>query len=225
MTGSVTVFAASSLTEPFGDLQAMLQTSNPGLSVTYSFAGSGALVAQVQHGAPADVVASADAASMMRLTDAGLVEEPFTFARNRLEILVEPGNPKGITGLSDLSRADTKLVLADEKVPAGRYAAQVLDAAGVRVSPVSKEADVKSAVAKVTSGEADAAIVYVTDVAAAGTRGHGVEIPDAQNMTAEYAIATVKATDDRVAALAFVDAVLTGRGQDLLRQRGFLPVV
>jgi len=222
VSGSVTVFAAASLTESFDDLQATLKTSTPGLDVTYSFAGSGALVTQVQQGAPADVIATADTASMKKLTDAGLVEAPVTFARNKLEILVEPGNPKGITGLSDLSRTDVTLVLEDETVPAGRYAAQALAAAGVVVDPVSKEADVKAAVAKVTSGEADVTIVYVTDVNAAGGRGQGVEIPDAQNVVAEYPIAIVKATDDHAAAAAFVDAVVTGRGQAALRGHGFL---
>jgi molybdate transport system substrate-binding protein len=214
--------AAASLTESFTDLQGRLKTSGPGLSVTYSFAGSGALVTQVEQGAPADVIATADTASMGRLTETGLVEAPVVFARNRLEILVEPGNPKGIRGLADLSRTDLKLVLGDETVPVGEYAAQVLEAAGVVVDPVSKETDVKSAVAKVTSGEADVTIVYATDVIAAGGRGEGVPIPDAQNVLAEYPIVIVKATHDHAAAVAFVEAVLHGSGPDVLRARGFL---
>ena len=110
--------------------------------------GSGALVTQIQQGAPADVIATADTASMKKLTDAGLVEAPTTFAKNKLEILVAPGNPKGIHTLSDLSRSEIKLVTEDDTVPAGKYAVQILLGAGVTVSPVSKEADVKSAVAK-----------------------------------------------------------------------------
>lgn len=223
VTGSVTVFAASSLTEPFGDLRAVLTTSAPGLAVTYSFAGSGALVAQVRQGAPSDVIATADTASMKRLTDAGLVETAATFARNKLEILVERGNPKAITGLGDLSRTDIKVVLGDESVPAGRYAAQALRTAGVTVKPVSKEANAKAAVAKVTGGEADATVVYVSDVMAAGSTGQGVEIPDAQNVVAEYPIAVVKATANRAAAAAFVEAVVHGPGPDALRAHGFLP--
>ena len=223
VSGSVTVFAAASLTESFNDLQTTLKTSTPGLSITYSFAGSGALVTQVEQGAPADVIATADLSSMKRLTDAGLVEATITFARNRLEILVEPGNPKGITGLSDLARTDIKLVVGDETVPFGKFTAQALQAAGVTVEPVSKEPDVKSAVAKVTSGEADVTVVYVTDVNAAGAKGQGVEIPDAQNVIAEYPIAIVKATDDHAAAAAFVDAVVKGRGQPALASHGFLP--
>ncbi len=214
---AVTVFASASLTEAFGDLTA------PGLPVAYSFAGSGALVTQVLQGAPADVVATADAASMQRLTDAGLVGAPVVFARNRLGILVQPANPKGIAGLADLARSDLKVVLGDETVPAGTYAAQALVAAGVKVEPVSKEVDVKAAVAKVTTGEADATVVYVTDVTAAGARGQGVEIPADQNVVAEYSIAIVKGSDDPEAAAAFVDEVVGGSGQDALRRRGFLP--
>lgn len=222
-SGSLKVFAAASLTEAFTDEQATLKSSDPDLSVTFSFAGSGALVTQVQQGAPADVIATADTASMTRLTDAGLVEAPLTFARNELEILVAPGNPESIRALADLARPDLKVVLEDESVPAGKYAAQALQAAGVTVKPVSKEADVKAAVAKVTTGEADATIVYVTDVTAAGSKGAGVEIPAAQNVTADYPIAVVKTSANRAGALAFVDAMVKGSGQDALRTRGFLP--
>ena len=224
-TGAVTVFAAASLTEAFNDEQTALKASHPGLSVTYSFAGSGALVAQVEQGAPADVVATADTASMKKLTDAGLVEAPTIFARNQLEILVAPGNPLGIGTLADLARPDVKLVLEDESVPAGKYAAQALATAGVTVAPLSKEADVKAAVAKVTLGEADATIVYATDVTAAGAKGQGVVIPDAQNVVAEYPVAVVKGTGNRAGAVAFVDAIVKGTGQDALRRRGFLPAV
>jgi molybdate transport system substrate-binding protein len=214
----VTVFAAASLTEPFQDAQDHL----PGLDITYSFAGSGALVTQIQQGAPADVIATADLATMEALSDAGLVEAPVTFARNQLEILVAPGNPHHIDGLDDLAASDLKVVLADDTVPAGRYAAQALSKAGVAVSPVSKELDVKAAVAKVTSGEADATIVYVTDVAAAGSKGEGVEIPDDQNVTAEYPIAVVKGTEHHEAAEAFVVSAGEGKVHDALEAHGFL---
>jgi molybdate transport system substrate-binding protein len=217
----VTVFAAASLTESFTALQGGLEGS--GLSVTYSFGGSGALVTQVQQGAPADVIATADTASMQKLTDAGLVEAPTTFAKNKLEILVAPGNPKGITALADLTRTDIKLVTEEDSVPAGKYAAQILDKAGIEISPVSKEPDVKSAVAKVTSGEADAAIVYVTDVKAVGAKGEGVEIPDAQNVVAEYPIAIVEGSARHDAAAAFIESVVRGDGQAVLQQHGFLP--
>lgn len=214
--GPITVFAAASLTEAFSDLQT-------GLAVTYSFGGSGALATQIQQGAPADVVATADASTMQRLDAAGLVETPVTFAANALEILVAPGNPKGVRTLADLARPDVKVVLGDDNVPAGKYAVQALQAAGSVVRPVSKETDVKAAVAKVTLGEADATIVYVTDVLAAGTKGQGVEIPAATNVPAEYRIAVVKGAGHHAAAEAFVDDVVSATGQAVLHQHGFLP--
>jgi molybdate transport system substrate-binding protein len=221
-TGDLTVFAAASLTEGFTDLQGTLKASDPDLALTYSFAGSGTLVTQIQQGAPADVVATADKASMQKLVDAGLVEQPTIFADNKLEILVAPGNPLGIKTLEDLARTDVKVVLGDETVPAGKYAAQILGTAGVTVQPVSKETDVKAAVAKVTSGEADATIVYVTDVKAAGSKGTGVVIPPASNVIAEYPIAIVSATKHHPAAAVFVNDVVKGEGQKALRARGFL---
>jgi len=217
------VLAAASLTEAFDDELTSLKTIAPGLKVTYSFGGSGALVVLVQSGAPADVIATAETASMKRLFDAGLVEAPQTFAQNSLEILVAPGNPKGVARLADLARGDLKVVLGDETVPAGKYAAQALGRAGVTVKPVSKELDVKSAVAKITSGEADATIVYVTDVTAAGGKGAGVRIPDAENIIADYPIAVVKASKNHGAAVAFVDEIAKGSGQAALTARGFLP--
>ena len=222
-SGSVTVFAAASLTESFNDELGTLKTEQPGLSITYNLAGSGALVTQIQQGAPADVIATADTASMKKLSDAGLVETPTTFAKNKLQILVAPGNPKQIKNLSDLARDDIKFVTEDDSVPAGKYAAQALASADVTVNPVSKEVDVKAAVAKVTSGEADATIVYVTDVTAAGSKGAGVVIPDAQNVVAAYPIAVVKATKNHAAAAAFVTAIVSGSGQRALQTRGFLP--
>ncbi|MDQ6927293.1 MAG: molybdate ABC transporter substrate-binding protein [Actinomycetota bacterium] len=222
ITGRLTTFAAASLTESFDDLKARLRASSPGLSLTYSFGGSGALATQIQQGAPADVVATADTASMKKLTDAGLVDAPMTFARNKLEILVESGNPKCVRGLSDLSRGDLKVVLADETVPAGKYSAQALSAAGVTVNPASKEGDVKSAVARVITGEADATVVYVTDVSAVGPRGQGVAIPDAMNIVAEYPIAVVRSTGNPTGATAFVNEVVKGAGQDALHNHGFL---
>jgi len=222
-SGPVTVFAAASLTEALTDEQTALKSEQPDLHITYNFGGSGALVAQIQQGAPADVIATADAASMQKLVDAGVVETPQTFAKNKLQILVAPGNPKNIQGLSDLARGDVTFVTEDDTVPAGKYAAQALQSAGVTPNPVSKEADVKSAVAKVTSGEADATIVYLTDVTAAGSKGRGVAIPDNHNVVATYPIAVLRSAKDKEAARAFVDAMVSGSGQDALANRGFLP--
>ncbi|HVX17842.1 MAG TPA: molybdate ABC transporter substrate-binding protein [Acidimicrobiales bacterium] len=221
--GNVTVFAAASLTEAFGDEKATLATSDPGLSITYSFAGSGELVTQIANGAPADVIATANTSTMHTLVQEGLVEPPVTFARNKLEILVAPGNPKHVKALADLTKSDLTLVLCDETVPAGKYATQIFRAASLTPHPKSLEPDVKAAVTKVVTGEADATVVYVTDVKAAGSEGQGVAIPAAQNAIATYPIAIVKATKHRAAAAAFVDAIVHGSGQRALTARGFLP--
>jgi len=216
------VFAAASLTEAFGAAGTALHAAQPRVEVTFDFAASGTLVAQIEQGAPADVVATADMTTMQKLVDAGLVDGPRVFARNRLEIIVAPGNPKGVRGLADLAREDITVVLADGSVPAGAYAAQALSRADITVTPKSLEADVKAAVARVTGGDADAAIVYATDVHAAGGRATGVEIPDGQNVVAEYPIAIVKATTHRAAAQSFIDSVVSGSGRNALEQYGFL---
>jgi molybdate transport system substrate-binding protein len=224
LSGSLNVFAAASLTEAFNNEKTTLATSAPGLSLTYNFAGSQALVTQIQQGAPADVFASADTKNMQKLVDAGLVETPKTFARNQLEIAVAPGNPKNITGLADLEKPGVTLVLADVSVPAGKYARQAFEQAGLPApKPVSNELDVKSTLSKLTLGEADAVVVYVTDVTAAGAKVTGVEIPDAQNVVATYPIAAVKASKNAAAAEAFVDEIVRGSGQQALQAAGFMP--
>jgi molybdate transport system substrate-binding protein len=218
----VTVFAAASLTEAFTDDKNHLAPANPGLTVTYSFAGSQQLVAQIQSGAPADVVATADEANMQKLVAATLVETPRAFATNLLEIVVARGNPKGVRGLADLARSDLRVVLEDPSVPAGKYGRQALDTQGVKVNPVSLELNVKSELRKVETGEADAGIVYVTDVKSAGSKAAGVAIPAEQNVVATYPVAVVRATRNHAAAQAFVDQLLSGKGQDALKARGFL---
>jgi molybdate transport system substrate-binding protein len=222
MTGHLDVFAAASLTTPFDKAKAVLEKSDPGLSLTYNFAGTNALVAQIQQGAPADVMASADTKNMQSLVHAGLVDSPVVFARNKLEIAVAPGNPKHINGLADLARPDVAVVLEAPGVPAGDYARQALAAQGIKVEPKSLETDVKSALAKVTSGEADATVVYVTDVAAAGPKVTGVAIPDEENVVATYPIAVVRATANPSAAQAFVDSAVSGEVQQELEAAGFL---
>ncbi len=221
LKGSVTVFAAASLTEAFDDLKRALVAGNPELHLTYSFAGSQQLVAQISAGAPADVVATADQESMARLVGANLVEAPTDFASNSLQIAVAPRNPKGIKGLADLSRQDLKTVLADPSVPAGRYARQALEKAGVTVKPVSLELDVKAVLRKVASGEADAGIVYVSDVSAAGSSVTGIEVPPEHNVVARYPVAVVRGTTRRGAAQAFVDHMLQGARRDALLAHGF----
>jgi molybdate transport system substrate-binding protein len=223
LSGSLNVFAASSLTEAFNDEKTTLASSDSSLKLTYDFAGSQALVAQIQSGAPADVFASADQENMQELVTAGLVEAPKTFARNKLEIAVTPGNPEHITDLADLEKPGVTLVLEDPSVPAGNYARQAFQQAGLPApKPASNELDVKSTLAKLTSGDADAVIVYVTDVKAAGSKVEGVEIPDAQNVIATYPIAVIKASKNAAAAEAFVDEIVSGTGQRALQARGFL---
>jgi molybdate transport system substrate-binding protein len=219
--GELKVFAAASLTAAFGRLAERYTAANGGTKVTFNFAGSQALATQIRQGAPADVFASADAANMDKVRD--LVGTPHSFASNLLQIVVEKGNPHGVTGLHDLARDGLKVVLAAEEVPAGRYARQVLDRAGVRVRPVSQEDNVKAVVTKVALGEADAGIVYVTDVAAGGDRIEGVGIPAGQNVVATYPIAIVRASGSRERAQAFVDLVRSAEGQGILRSFGFLP--
>jgi len=223
ITGSLDVFAAASLTGAFNSAKTTLVAANPGLTLTYNFAGSNTLVTQIMQGAPADVFASADTKNMQKLVSAGMVNPPVIFAKNKLEIAVAPGNPKNITSLADLAKPGVTVVLEAPGVPVGDYTRQVLAAQGITVTPKSLETDVKSAVAKVTSGEADATVVYVTDVAAAGSKVTGVPVADSLQPTIEYPIAVVKATKNPTAAQAFVDSAVSGTVQQALLAAGFLP--
>jgi molybdate transport system substrate-binding protein len=221
-TGSLNIFAAASLTGAFNAAKTTLVAANPGLSITYNFAGSNGLVTQIMQGASADVFASADIKNMQKLVDAGLVDTPVTFAKNKLEIATAAGNPKSITVLADLVKPGVTVVLEAVGVPAGDYTRRVLAAKGITVRPKSLETDVKSAVAKVTSGEADATVVYVTDVASAGSKVAAVTIPDADQPSISYPIAVVKATKNQTAAQAFVDSAVSGDVQRALEAAGFL---
>jgi molybdate transport system substrate-binding protein len=217
----IKVFAAASLTAAFTKLGDDFSAANGGTKVTFNFAGSQALATQIQQAAPADVFASADTANMDKVKD--LVNTPQNFASNLLAIVVEKGNPKGVKTLQDLAKPDLKVVLAAEEVPAGKYAKQLLDKAGVSVTPVSREDNVKAVVTKVSLGEADAGIVYVTDVSAGGDKVEGVDIPEEQNVVATYPIATVKASKAQDKAQAFMDLVRSAEGQQVLKEYGFLP--
>lgn len=217
------MFAAASLTEAFEAEKAALGRSRPELRVEFDFAGSQILAAQIAQGAGADVFASADEPTMARLVRAHLVEPPRPFAHNQLEIAVVPGNPKHVAGLADLARQDLKVVLADPAVPAGAYARRALAGVGAKVHPESLEPDVRSALAKVASLEADAAVVYRSDVREAASRVAGVEIPEAENVLATYPIAVVKGSPHHSAAAAFLAEVLSAEGQRILLDHGFLP--
>ncbi len=222
--GEVVVFAAASLTEAFEQIGERFTQANPGLTVTYNFAGSQQLAGQIVEGAPADVFASANQRQMDVVGEAGLIAgESRPFASNLLAIAVEPGNPLGIGGLADLATPDLVLVLAAEEVPAGRYAQEALDAAGVEVSPASREPDVRAVLSRVALGEADAGIVYASDVAAAGGEVEGVPIPADDNVRATYPVAALADAPNPEGARAFADFVRSADAQGILADHGFAP--
>jgi molybdate transport system substrate-binding protein len=218
----VKVFAASSLTAAFTEIgDAFMSADQTGTTVTFDFAASSDLVTQIGEGATADVFASADQSNMKKLTDAGNNgASPAVFAKNQLQIMVEPGNPKGITTVADLENPDLLVVTCAPEVPCGKYAATLFSNAGVSVTPKSLEENVKAVVTKVTAGEADAGIVYRTDVLATKGKADGVDIPAEINVTAEYPIVVTKAAGD--GADAFVQFVLSDAGQKILASYGFL---
>ena len=191
------------------------------LHTTFNYAGSQTLASQIAQGAQADVFASADTARMKTLQDAGLLAgPPRLFAHNRLEIAVERGNPKVIHSLADLARPGLVIVLADPSVPAGKYAQQALAKAGVNVKPASLELEVTAVLTKVALGEADAGIVYVSDIVTSGNVD-GIAIPDAQNVIADYPIARLDAAQNKSGADAFITYVLSSQGQAILVGAGF----
>lgn len=221
LSGTITVFAAASLTAAFTTIGAGFEKSHPGTMVKFTFSGSSTLLSQIQEGAIGDVFASADQSNMQKLVDGGLVSgSPSTFAHNRLAIVVAARNPKRITSLSDLAHAGLIIVLCAPAVPCGRYAAQALQKAGVTVKSASQETDVKAALSKVALGEADAGIVYVTDVKAAGAGVQGVDIPPSLNVIADYPIAVLKDSQNLPLARAFISYLL-GDGQRTLTRYGF----
>ncbi|WP_407560054.1 molybdate ABC transporter substrate-binding protein [Streptomyces sp. 184] len=223
LSGEVTVFAAASLTESFEKLGAQFEKKHPGTKVTFSFGGSDALAASITGGAPADVFASASPTTMDLVTDAGVAAgTPATFVRNQLEIATLPGNPDGITSLKDLTGSGLKVVLCDEAVPCGAAAQKALDAASLKLTPVSYEEDVKSALNKVVLKEADAAVVYETDVQAAGDKVEGVDFPESADAINDYPITLLKDAPNADAAEAFVELVQSAEGQKVLTGAGFL---
>jgi molybdate transport system substrate-binding protein len=224
LTGSLTVLAAASLTEAFTKIGGLVHAKNPGLDVKFSFAGSPTLVQQVTQGAPADVIATADQTNMQKVVAGSFTATtPSVFAHNKLEIAVETGNPKKITSVADLANPAIKVDVCAPAVPCGTYSTTTFNKVGVKVTPVSQEPDVKSVLTKVGLGEADAGIVYVTDVKAAAGKVDGVQIPDSVNTTAEYPIAELKSEQNAAAARAFVDYVVGAQGQKVLGDYGFLP--
>lgn len=220
---TIHVFAASSLTEAFTEIGAAFEAAHPGETVQLTFGGSADLVGQITEGAPADVFASADAANMQKLVEAQLaLGAPVVIARNTFAIITAPGNPLRIGGVPDLSRRDLVVVLCASTVPCGEGAEQILAATGVTVAAKSYEDKVKGVVTKVTSGEADAGIVYVTDVLAAGTSASGVAIPADVNAVNDYPITVITTARHPADADDFIAFVAGPVGQDILARHGFL---
>lgn len=218
---SVTVFAASSLNASFDRIASAFEAEHPDIDVVITSAGSNTLSSQIAEGAPADVFASADAATMKTLVDGGLVSEPTVFAHNRLEIAVEAGNPYDIDGVYSLGRSGARIALCAPEVPCGAYTSEVLEASGVELRPVTLETNVTAVVTKIRLGEVDAGLVYHTDVVAADGVD-GVDINTDDNVTTDLLIATV-ANDGTSSdgAAAFVDFVLGEQGQRILGEAGF----
>lgn len=222
LAGSITVFAGSSLTDAFKNAGDEIAKTNPASRFTFNFGSSSTLATQIVNGAPADVFASADDANMQKVVDAKLTDgAPVAFVSNRLQIAVAPGNPKKVAGLADLARSDVVLVLAAPTVPAGKYALEALAKAGVTAKPASQEVDVRAVLNKVSLGEADAGIVYVTDVKSAVGRVTGVDIPEQHQVLARYPIVAIKDSRNPRVAHAFVDYLLSPAGQSVLAEFGF----
>jgi molybdate transport system substrate-binding protein len=222
-TGPLVVFAAASLTDAFRALETPFRAAHPGLALRFSFAASSTLAVQIREGAPADVVATADQHTMQALVDAGRVGDPRLFARNRLAIVVEAGDPKHVMGLADLARPDLLVVLAAPEVPAGRYARMAFDRAGLSVAPRSLEANVRGVLTKVALGEADAGIVYASDVRTAGDRVQAVPFAEADALPVTYWVAPVREAADASAARAWVDFLSSRAARRALVEAGFQP--
>jgi molybdate transport system substrate-binding protein len=221
---TLTVLAAASLTETFNGLEKQFESAHPGVDVRLSYAGSSDLAQQIVNGAPADVFAAASDATMKTVTDAGdAVGTPKVFATNVLQIATAPGNPKKIATFADLAKPDLKVVLCAPQVPCGAAAAKIEKATGVTLKPVSEEADVKSTLGKVTSGDADAGLVYITDVSAANGQVEGVSFPEANQAVTNYPIAVLKNAPQADLAQQFEDLVTGSEGQQALKTAGFGP--
>ncbi|MFD6269529.1 molybdate ABC transporter substrate-binding protein [Nocardia asteroides] len=217
---TLTVFAAASLKSVFTGLEQEFESANPGVDVQFSFAGSSDLAAQLLAGAPADVFAAADQPTMDKVVQGGrITARPTTFATNVLTLVTAPGNPKGITGIDDLG--DASLVVCAPQVPCGRATKKVADAAGAALRPVSEESSVADVLTKVTSGQADAGLVYVTDAASAGAKVTAVPVPQATAAVNTYPIAVVADSKQAAAAAKFAELVTGPTGRAALTAAGF----
>jgi len=220
-TGTITVFAASSLKETFTTLGKQFQAAHPGDTVKFSFGASSTLATQITDGAPADVFASAAPKNMTTVVSAGDASNPQDFAKNTAEIAVPPSNPANVTSVNDLAKSSVKTALCQPKVPCGVVAAGVFKNAGITVKPVTLQPDVKSVLTQVELGNVDAGVVYVTDVKAAGSKVKGVTIPANVNASTLYPIAAITSSKEMSIAQAFVAYVLSPTGQSVLAAAGF----
>ena len=221
--GSITVFAAASLTDAFGDIKEAFEKQNPDARVTFNFAGSSALEDQILQGAPADVFASASQSTMDPVVEGGKASDDQVFVTNKLEIAVPEGNPGKVTGLDAFGTEQRRTGLCAEDVPCGDFGREALHKAGVTPKEDTDEADVRALLTKVQTGDLEAGLVYRTDVLAGGDRVEGVEIPEDQNVIARYPIAALTDSKQVDTAAAFVAFVLSPDGQRLLEKRGFGP--
>jgi molybdate transport system substrate-binding protein len=221
--GTVTVFAAASLKESFTALGRTFQARYPGTKVVFDFGGSDTLAASITGGAPADVFAAASPATMKTVTAAGdAAGTPVTFARNQLEIATLPGNPDRIASLKDLTATRLKVALCAPAVPCGAAADKALTASHLKLTPVSYEQDVKAALTKVELKEVDAAVVYRTDVKAAGGKVTGVDFPESAEAINAYPVVALKDAPNAAGARAFVAFVESPAGRQALASAGFL---
>ena len=218
------VFAAASLTETFTVLADDFEAENPGVVVRLNFDGSSGLATQIVEGAPAAVFAAANTSTMDAVVEAGLTAaDPVLFVRNVLEIAVPAGNPAGITGFADLADPDVVLVVCAAEVPCGAATERVEEATGIELAPASEENAVTDVLGKVTAGEADAGLVYATDVLSAGGSVEGIPFDEAGQALNDYPIAPLAGASDSALAQEFVGFVLGEHGQDVLTAAGFLP--
>lgn len=223
LKGDLTISAATSLTDAFSELATQFRSVNKGVKVRFNFGSSSTLVAQIQSGAPSDIMASADLTNIESLVASGnVVVAPQVFARNTMAIAVKPGNPKSVRSVADLAALEF-VALCGKTVPCGVYAASVLTSAGVAIaeSKVTRGIDVKATLSAVVNGDADAAIVYKTDVLAAKKTVVGIDIPSAQNAESKYGIAPIRDSKSPANAKAFIDFVLSEQGWQILQSFGF----
>lgn len=222
LTGTVTVLAAASLTEVYGQLATQFEKLHPNVTITQSFGGSSALATQITQGAPADLFASANEATMKTVSDASLTDEtPIVYATNVLTLIVPPTNPAGVASISDLAKPTVKVALCDKTVPCGSAAITLLAAEKLTVKPVTLETDVKAVLSKVELDEVDAGLVYVTDAKTAGAKVKQIPVADAANVVNRYPIALLKNASNKAAAKAFEQYILSSTGLAALKAAGF----